>query len=111
MHHFENVDINIVDELPWEIDGVKIYKKTRTMDFWWDETKDGRWWKVSDSSWCALNGERKFLTWTGSYVCNNPNCSKLTSEGVKVVISSRQKVGATLATCVGTVYRRNIAVL
>ena len=27
MHHFENVDINIVDELPWEIDGVKTYKK------------------------------------------------------------------------------------
>ena len=33
MHHFENVDINIVDQLPWEIDGVKIYKKTSTMDF------------------------------------------------------------------------------
>ena len=30
-----------------------------------------------------LNGERKFLTCTGSYVCNNPNCSKLISEGVK----------------------------
>ena len=28
MCHFENVDINIVDELPWETDGVKIYKKT-----------------------------------------------------------------------------------
>ena len=24
MHHFENVDINIVNELPWKIDGVKI---------------------------------------------------------------------------------------
>ena len=40
MHHFENVDINIVDELPSEIDGIKIYKKTNTMDFWWDETKE-----------------------------------------------------------------------
>ena len=76
-------DPPIVDELPWEIDGVKIYKKASTSDFWWDETKDGRWWKVSDSSRCTLNGERKFLTCTGSYVCNNPNCSKLTSEGVK----------------------------
>ena len=53
------------------------------MDFWWDETKDGRWWKVSDSSWSTLNGERKFLTCIGSYVCNNPSCSKLTSEGVE----------------------------
>ena len=61
MCHFENVDINIVDELPWEIDGVKMYKKTSTMDFWWDETKDGRWWKVSDSSQSMLNGERSFL--------------------------------------------------
>ena len=45
--------------------------------------QDGRWWKVSDSSWSMFNGERKFLTCTGSYVCNNANCSKLTSEGVK----------------------------
>ena len=106
MHHFENVQINIVDELPWEIDGVKIYKKTSTMNLWWDETKDGKWWKVSDSSQSTLNGERKFLTCTGSCVCNNPNSSKLTSEGV--IISSRQKVEATLATCVGTMYRRTL---
>ena len=68
MCHFENVDTNIGDELPWEIDRVKIYKKTSTMDFWLDETKDGRWWKVSDSSQSMLNGERKFLTYTGSCV-------------------------------------------
>ena len=55
MHHFENDQINIVDELPWEIDEVKIYKKTSIMDFWWDETKDGRWWKVSDSNQSGLN--------------------------------------------------------
>ena len=29
MHHFENVDINIVDELPWEIDGVKTRKQVQ----------------------------------------------------------------------------------
>ena len=62
MHHFENVYIIVVDELPWEIDGVKIYKKTSTMDFWWDETKDGRWWKVSDSSRSTLNGE-SYIKW------------------------------------------------
>ena len=106
MHHFENVDINIVDELPWEIDGVKIYQKTSTMDFWWDETKDGRWWKVSDSSWSTLNGERKFLTCTGSYVCNNPNCSKLTSEGVKNHYHFIQAKGGGY-----TCHRRNIVVL
>ena len=83
MQNYENVQVNTVDELPWEIDGLQIYKKQSTMDFWWDETKDGRWWKVSDSSRSGLNGERKFLTCTGSYVCNNSTCSKLTSEGVK----------------------------
>ena len=83
MCHFENVDINIVDGPQWEIDGVKIYKKTSTMDFWWDDTKDGRWWKILDLSQSMLNGERKSLTCTGSCVCNNPNCSKFTSEGVK----------------------------
>ena len=83
MQNYENVEVNRVDELPWEIDGLKIYKKKSTMDFWWDETKDGRWWKVSDSSHSGKNGERKFLTCTGSYVCDNPSCSKLTSKGVK----------------------------
>ena len=38
---------------------------------------------ITDSSRSILNREMKFLTCTGSYVCNNPNCSKLTSEGVK----------------------------
>ena len=83
MQNYENVQVNTVDELPWEIDGLQIYKKQSTMDFRWDEIKDGRWWKVSDSSRSGLNGERKFLTCTGSYVCNNCTCSKLTSEGVK----------------------------
>ena len=83
MQNYENVQVNTVDELPWEIDGLKIYKKQSTMDFCWDQTKDGRWWKVSDSSHSGLNGERKFLTCTGSYVCNNSTCSKLTSDGVK----------------------------
>ena len=56
MQNYENVQVNTVDELPWEIDGLQIYKKQSTMDLWWDETKDGRWWKVSDSSRSGLNG-------------------------------------------------------
>ena len=110
--NYENVQVNTVDELRWEIDGIQIYKKQSTMDFWWDETKDGRWWKVSDSSHSDLNGERKFFTCTGSYVCNNSTCSKLTSEGVKNRNHFIQaKDGATLATHVGTMYRKNIVVL
>ena len=42
MLNCENVQVNTVDKLPWEIDGLQIYKKQSTMDFWWDETKDGR---------------------------------------------------------------------
>ena len=39
MQNCENVQVNTVDELPWEIDGLQIYKKQSTMDFWWDEQK------------------------------------------------------------------------
>ena len=39
MQNYENVQVNTVDELPWEIDGLQIYKKQSTLDFWWDETK------------------------------------------------------------------------
>ena len=65
-----------------------------------------------DSSRSGLNGERKFLTCTGSYVCNNSTCSELTSEGVKNRNHFIQaKGGATLATHVGTMSRKNIVVL
>ena len=75
-----------VEELPWDIDGNIIFKIKCTEDFWIDSVSDGCWWKVVQSSRKDLEGERKFATCMGSYICNNPECPKYTIEKVKNLI-------------------------
>ena len=58
-------------------------------DFWIDSVSDGCWWKVVQSSREGLEGERKFATYMGSYICNNPVCPKYTTEKVKNLIDSK----------------------
>ena len=60
-------------------------------DFWIDCAKDGRWWRTVQSSHKDLKGECKFSTCTGYFVCNNPTCSKLTSERVKNCIDFKKE--------------------
>ena len=72
-----------VEQLPWDIDGNVIFKMKCEEDFWIDSVSDGHWWKVVPSSRKDLEGERKFATCMGSYICNNPECPKYTTEKVK----------------------------
>ena len=71
-----------VEEVPWDIDG-NVILKMKCEDFWIDNVPDGCWWKVVQSSRKDLQGERKFTTCMGSYICNNPECPKYTTEKVK----------------------------
>ena len=80
-----------MDEMPWDIDGNRIITVSCSADFWIDCAKDGRWWRTVQSSHKDLKGEHKFLTYTVSFVCNNPTCSKLTSEGVKNCIDFKKE--------------------
>ena len=88
---FQTVPVEVMDEMPWDIDGNRIITVSCNADFWIDCTKDGRWWRTVQSSHKDLKGECKFLTCTGSFVCNNPTCSKLTSEGVKNCIDFKKE--------------------
>ena len=72
-----------VEELPWDIYGNVIFKMKCEQDFWVDSVCDGCWWKVVQSSRKDLQGEREFATCLGSYICNNPECPKYTTEKVK----------------------------
>ena len=72
-----------VGQLPWDIDGNVIYKMKCEEDFWIDSVSDGCQWKAVQSSRKDLQGERKFATCLGSYICNNPECPKYTTEKVK----------------------------
>ena len=56
MHSFENVPIQKVDAIPWEIDGNSIYQLKCKEDEFIDKQRDGRLWKMSESGRVDLNG-------------------------------------------------------
>ena len=59
---------------------------------------DGCWWKVVQGSRKDLQGERKFATCLGSYICNNLECPKYTTEKVKNLMDFKHgPKGVTLA--------------
>ena len=90
-----------VEQVPWDIDGNVIYKMKCEDDFWIDSVSDGHWWKVVQSSRKDLQGERKFATCLGSYICNNPECPKYTTEKVKNLMDFKHgpKVSYTYKIC------------
>ena len=61
------------------------------------------------SSSVSLYGPRKFGVCSGSYICENPECTKVTTEGVQNSIDFKQeKGGATLVNAVDTMPTRGI---
>ena len=56
-----------------------------------------------NSSRVSLNGPRKFGVCSGSYICKNPECTKVMTEGAQNLIDFKQeKGGATLVNAVDT---------
>ena len=89
--------VEIVSEIPWDIDGDITYQMKSDADFWINDTHNGRWWHTVDSK-CkgftdVMKGERKFATCHGSYVCNNNECTKWLTEKVRNRIDFRQAKG------------------
>ena len=89
--------VEIVNEIPWDIDGDETYQMKSDADFWINDTHNGRWWYTVDSK-CkgftdVMKGERKFATCHGSYVCNNNQCTKWLTEKVRNRIGFRQAKG------------------
>ena len=59
------------------------------------------------SSRVSLNRPRKFGVCNGSYVCENPECTKVMTEGVQKLIDFKQeKGGYTLVNAMDTVPTR-----
>ena len=89
--------VEIVNEIPLDIDGDITYQMKSDADFWINDTHDGRWWHPIDSKCKGLTdvmkGVRKFATCHGSYVCNNNECTKWLTEKVRNRIDFRQAKG------------------
>ena len=77
-----NMEVEMVDSIPWDVDGDHRFRVFCDVDNWVDKAKDGHWYKLNSSSRKGLNGFRKTGTCQGSMLCQNIGCPKLQSEGV-----------------------------
>lgn len=95
MNAFVNIEAELVDRIPWKIDGNKMYSIMCEEDYWHDLQIDGHTWKSTTSSRKDLDGIRKFATCKGGLICQNPECPKLTTEGVENIVEfKRDKQGS-----------------
>ena len=72
-----------VDQLPPEVDGMKWYKIKCTSENYALKTGDRRWFVNRTSSRVNFDGIRIVGKCLGSFVCHNPSCSYLSTEGKK----------------------------
>ena len=79
---FANVDVEMVDSVPWDVDAVHSYKILCESDEWYNKQKDGRWYKMNSTTRKGFGGIRKIGICQGSRICYNVHCPKLQTEGV-----------------------------
>ena len=91
-HFFEEVEETQVTKLPEDVDGLKKFKIKATIANFTDLMKDRHWFKMSKSTVAARNVIRRVGKCTGSYICPNPKCSYLSTEGER----NRTKFNFTL---------------
>ena len=79
-----SVESKVVESIPWDIDGNKIYVLNDITDRNWRvKIEDGRSWEVCHSTTKELHIVRRFGKCNGAYICMNEKCSKFTSEGLR----------------------------
>lgn len=97
---FASIAPQSVDRVPWEANGNTIYTIDCTEEFWHDLQIDGRHWSMSPSSRKDLVGVRKIGTCEGSFICENSECPKYTSEFVRNEIDfANSKGGKVCKSC------------
>ena len=80
---FTNVDVEMVDRVPWDVDGNRRYVIFCEPNEWHDKQKDGRWYKMNSTKRIGFeHGRRKIGKCQGSRICHNVHCPKLQTEGV-----------------------------
>ena len=99
--------VDIIEEIPWGIDGDHIYKINCSEDEWISKYEDGRYFFLKDSSRTDLVGKHKFGKCLGSFICKHGDYLELTSEDVLNMIDFRwiDKDQYTCACCGYIVHR------
>ena len=88
---FENCEMEVVEKMPWKVDGTKVFKIYCSKEHWHDAQKDSRYWVFTSSSRVSLPSVRKFGNCQGNFICRNDECPKFTSKHVRYEI--KQKLG------------------
>ena len=75
MNLWKDFDVEYVNELPYDIDGCRVYKVPFSKSDRMKSSKDGRLWKT----WVTSNtksfvGIRRKCTCLGTWICNNDSC-------------------------------------
>ena len=100
--------VDIIEEIPWGIDGDHIYKIKCSEDEWISKYEDGRYFFLKDSSHTDLVGKHKFGKCLGSFICKRGDCPKLTSEDVGNTIDFRRiDKDQYVCTCCGYIAHRD----
>ena len=84
--------VEIVDVLPWDINGDHVYELPATEQNYIEKYKDGRWFLLRTSTHAGLNGHWKTGSCHGSVICVRGDCPKLTTEGIVNTIDFK-KIG------------------
>ena len=91
----------IVDAIPWDVDGDRRFQIFCEEDEYIDKYRDGRWYKMNTTRIKHFNGHRKTGECEGSVLCMNLGCSKLQTEGVVNCVDFRKEFGCYVCKCCG----------
>ena len=76
------IEAKVVDEIPWDIDGLCKFILKCAPEEWQKMTRDGHWFLMNTSGKSTSSYVRKVGHCLGSFVCYNPICSKRLTENV-----------------------------
>ena len=76
------IEAKVVDEIPWDIDGLCKFILKCAPEEWQKMTRDGHWFLMNTLGKSTSTYVRKVGHCLGSFVCYNPICSKRLTENV-----------------------------
>ena len=74
---YGDMDPEVVEYLPHDINGDKIYRIECQPHEWIDRQKDGHWWEMHTTKRKGFLGKRKIGQCMGQYICANPHCPRV----------------------------------
>lgn len=83
MRQFRHIEPEVVDKIPFDIDGDKVYKIdcSEDPDNYFQKYRDGRYFSLNTGSRKGFRGKRKIGQCRGNFQCINDNCPVVKGTG------------------------------